>query len=565
VVRRGTVATRVLGLFVAAALAGCAGPPERTAASASAEGFFDEVTAEVGLPVGPARPAPPVHFMPDSLSGGGAFLDYDQDGDLDLYVVRGAYAPERGFVLPDGANRLYRQEADGRLTDVSAASGADDPGYGMGVAVGDVDNDGFPDLFIANYGPDVLLRNNGDGTFADVTLAAGVGDPRWGSSAGFFDYDRDGFLDLYVSNYVEFAPERRTVDVAGRPEYPGPGCCDGAPDSLYHNDGDGTFTDVSGPAGIAALAGKGLGVAVQDLDGDGRMDVYVANDREPNFAWIQQADGTFVDRAATMGLAVNGYGDAEASMGIAVGDADGDGHSDLFVTNLFGETNTWYAGAGHGQFEDRTVGSGLGPPSFDFTGFGTAFVDPDLDGDLDLLVANGRVLRSLARPGADLGPHWTGYAEENHLYENDGRGKFRLASELCGAPCAVPGVGRGLALGDLDDDGDHDVLLTTGDGRARLFRNVRPHRQNWIGLRVLSGRRDALGARVIVSAGGRTFSHGVAPASSYLVSHDPRVLVGLGDQSRVGQIVVRWPDGREEWFGSLDVGRYHDLVQGRGR
>jgi len=563
VVSAGRAAIRVLALLAAAGLAGCRGPAERAVAPAS--GFFAEVTAEVGLPVAPTRPAPPVHFMPDSLSGGGAFLDYDQDGDLDLCVARSAYVPERGFVLPEGANRLYRQESDGRFTDVSTASGADDPGYGMGVAVGDFDNDGFPDLFVANYGADTLLRNNGDGTFVNVTLAAGVGDPRWGSSAGFFDYDGDGFLDLYVANYVEFASNRRTVDVAGRPEYPGPACCDGAPDSLYHNDGDGTFTDVSGPTGIAALAGKGLGVVFLDLDGDGRVDIYVANDREPNFAWIQQADGTFVNRAATMGLAVNGYGDAEASMGIAVGDADGDGHTDLFLTNLFGETNTWYAGTGRGQFEDRTVGSGLGPPSFDFTGFGTAFVDPDLDGDLDLLVANGRVLRSLPRPGADLGPHWTGYAEENHLYENQGRGTFRLAQELCGALCEAPGVGRGLALGDVDDDGDHDVLLTTGDGRARLYRNVRPHGEGWIGLRLLSGRRDALGARVVVSAGARTLSGQVAPASSYLASHDPRVLIGLGHETRVDEIVVHWPDGKAERYGSLAVGRYHDLVQGRGR
>ena len=532
---------------------------------APAPGAYADVTARRGLPVEPSRPDPAVHFMPDSLSGGGAFVDYDQDGDLDLYVVRGAYSPESGFGGSAGRNLLYRQEDDGRFTDVSRESGANDPGYGMGVAVGDIDNDGAPDLFVANYGKDVLLRNRGDGTFEDVTDRAGVGDPRFGSSVGFFDYDGDGFLDLFVANYVDYAQDRRTADIAGRPEYPGPECCDGVPDALYRNDGDGTFTDVSARTGIGALAGKGLGVAFTDLDGDGRIDIYVANDREPNFAWIQQADQTFVDRAKAMGLAVNGYGDAEASMGIALGDANGDGRDDLVVTNLFGETNTWYAGTGDGHFEDRTVGSGLGPPSFDFTGFGTAFVDVDFDTDLDLIVANGRVLRSLPRPKAALGPHWTAYAEENHLYENLGQGKFRSAPGLCGAPCAEPGVSRGLALGDLDDDGDDDLLVITGDGRVGLYENTVPHGPSWIGLRLLTGNRDAIGARVTVVSGEKTWTKDVAPASSYLSSHDPRLRFVLGPAARVDRIRVRWPDGTDESFPGPDAARYHDLVQGGGR
>jgi hypothetical protein len=544
------VVTRAaIALIVAALLVGCSGE-----SGSPSRPWFAEVTAEVGLPVEPWRPAPERHFMPDSLSGGGGFVDFDQDGDLDIYVVRS-----------DGENRLYRQEPGGRFTDVSAQASAGGSGYGMGLAVGDVDNDGYPDLFVASYGPDVLLRNRGDGTFEDVTQTAGLGDPRWGSSAGFFDYDGDGFLDLYVANYVDFAPDRRTVDVAGRPEYPGPDCCAGVPDSLYHNRGNGTFEDVSVRSGIAAQGGKGLGVALLDLDGDRKLDVYVANDRVPNFAWMQRADGTFEDRAPAMGLAVNGFGDATASMGIAVGDADGDGHTDLLVTNLFGETNTLRAGLGHGQFEDRTAGSGLGPASFDFTGFGTAFFDPDLDGDLDLLVANGRVLRSLPRPGANLGPHWTPYAEENHFYENDGKGKFQLAEERCGPICATPNVGRGLALGDFDDDGDADVLLFTGDGRARLFRNVRPHGADWIGLRLVEGKRDALGAEVTITASGRSLRGAVAPASSYLVSHDPRVLLALGGATSVDEVAVRWPDGKSERFGPLAAGRYHVLVQGSGK
>ena len=527
---------------------------------------FVEITAEARIDFLFDRAAHGDYFMPDSMAAGCAFLDYDNDGDLDVYIVNG-YQQDGVFVRPEGANRLYRQERDGRFSDVTEASGAGDTGYGMGVAVGDVDNDGDLDLYLANYGPDKLYRNNGDGTFVDDTVRAGLGDPRWGASAGFFDYDADGFLDLFVTNYLDYDPSLRAVDSAGRPEYPGPQCCPGVPDSLYHNNGDGTFTDVSQASGIARAAGRGLGIALLDLSGDGRMDIYVANDREANFAWIQNPDGTFTDRAPEMGIALNAYGGAEASMGVAVGDFNGDLEPDLFMTNLFQETNTLYLTRGPGRYHDATLGSGLGPPSLDYTGFGTAALDYDLDGDLDLLVVNGRVLRAAPRPGSRLNEHWRPYAEENHLYENDGAGRFAVAPGPCGSLCSEVEVSRGLAVGDVDNDGDLDVLTTTGDGHARLYRNTGPGGTHWIGLRLLdrTGGRDAVGTVVLLESGGRTQRRDATPVSSYLSSSDPRVLFALAQSGTVTALHVRWPDGANESFDPLPADRYHVIVRGSGR
>ncbi len=504
--------------------------------------------------------------MPDSLAAGCAFLDYDNDGDLDIYIVNGFH---RGgeLVNAEGANRLFRQNADGTFADVTESSGAGDRGYGMGVAVGDVDNDGFVDLYVTNYGPDALYRNNGDGTFADVTDRAGLGDPRWGASAGFFDYDGDGYLDLFVANYLDYDPALRTVDSAGRAEYPGPQCCPGVPDILYHNDGDGTFTDVSREAGIADTRGRGLGVAFLDLDRDGRIDVYVANDRERNRAWIQNGDGTFTDRAPTMGLAFNVYGGAEASMGVAVGDINGDLELDLFLTHLFQETNTLYLGQGEGQYRDATMGSGLGQPSVDFTGFGTTLLDYDLDGDLDLLVVNGRVLRSKPRPGVALNEHWSAYAEENLLFENDGSGRFTAAPEACGTLCSEVEVSRGLAVGDVDNDGDADVLLSAGNGPARLYLGNAAGQAHWLTLRVVDDAvgRDALGATVYLEAGGRTLRRDVAPASSYLSSNDARVHFGLAAAAAIERVRVRWLDGTLESYAGLEIDRVQLVARGQGR
>jgi len=547
--------TFAAGLLVLALA--CAPTDRETAAGAV---VFIDTTIEAGLAYAYDRARGGGHFMPDSLAGGCALFDYDADGDLDAYVVLGLF--EGGAIHPDGANRLFRQESDGSFTDVSAASGANDAGYGMGVAVGDIDNDGDADLFVSNYGPDALYRNNGDGTFANVTASAGVGDPRWGASAGFFDFDGDGFLDLFVSNYLQYEPGPEVRDSAGRPEYAGPECCPGTADILYLNNGDGTFRDASESVGIADARGKGLGVGFADLNRDGRVDVYVANDGEGNRAWVRDENGGLRDAASELGLSLNAFGGAEASMGVVVADLNEDSRVDLFLTHLFQETNTLYLAGDGARYTDATLGSGLGKQSADFTGFGTAALDIDRDGRPEIAVVNGRVLR--ATVSADEG-HWPPYAEANLLFWNDGAAKFRQAGDECGALCEV-GVSRGLAAGDIDNDGDTDLLMTSADGRAHLLRNVYSSDAHWLGLKLTDtrGPRDGTGATVEIRLADRTLTATVSPAQSYLSSHDPRVLFGLGAAESVNEIRVRWPDGTDEAFDAMEIDRYHDLVRGEG-
>ncbi|HEX9736272.1 MAG TPA: CRTAC1 family protein [Thermoanaerobaculia bacterium] len=462
------------------------------------------------------------YLIPESIGAGGALFDYDGDGDLDIYLVNGR------------ANRLYRQDA-GTFRDVTAVSGLGDGGYGMGVAVGDVDGDGDSDVYVTNYGPDALYVNRGDGTFVEATRAAGVDNPAWGASAAFFDMEGDGDLDLYVTNYLAFDPAAVCTDPAGRRDYCGPAGADGVADVLYRNDGHGRFTDVSRAAGVARV-GKGLGVVAADLDGDALVDVYVANDGEPNFLWINQGDGTFVNRAVEMGAAVNALGQAEAGMGVALGDADGDGVLDVLVTHLRGETHTFYRGDATLGFVDATLASGLGGTSRPYTGFGTGFFDADHDGDLDLAVVHGRVTRGPDLSGSPS--YWGPYAEPDFFYRNDGRGRF--AVEPAGDLTARVENSRGLAFGDVDDDGDVDLLATGGGGPVRLLRNDMA-RGSWLVVGV-----PDVGAVVTVTAGGREQLRVVAPGSSFLSSGDPRVHFGLGDADAIDELRIRRPDG-EAW------------------
>ena len=541
--------------------------PGQTAAPQPTKRILTDVTDEVGLDF---RHDPGVegnYFMPESAGSGCAFLDYDSDGDLDIYLVNGARQSSEERDQSPLRNRLFRQEADGRFVDVTLASGLGDPGWGMGVAVGDMDNDGHLDVYVTNYGPDALYRNDGDGTFHQITRRAGIDNPNWASSALFFDYDRDGFLDLYVVNYVRNDPGLVCMGPGGLRDYCAPENFPGLPDQLYHNQGNGTFAEVSATSGITEIHARGLGVVSADFNGDDYLDLYVANDRQANHLFINQNDGTFRNRALLLGAGLNELGRPEASMGIALGDADDDGDWDLVLTHLRWETNTFYTNAGTYGFWDETSRAGLSGPSLAYTGWGTGFFDYDHDGDLDLAWVNGRVGRGPRLVEHNARDYWDDYAEPNALFENQGRRRFRDVSSQAGTFCSDIENSRGLAFGDVDNDGDLDLLLSNTGGRARLLRNEAVKKGHWLMLRALdpSLRRDALGARITITAAGKQLHRLVAPAYSYLSSSDPRAHFGLGGASKVEQIVVIWPDGRRESFPGAAADQILTLKKGEGR
>lgn len=486
------------------------------------------------------------YFMPESIGSGVALFDYDGDQDLDLYLVQGNFRDSARRI----EDRLFRQDRRGKFTDVTVESGLNDPGYGMGVAVGDIDNDGDPDVYVTNYGGDSLYSNNGNGTFTNVTSSAGITNKQWGTSAAFLDYDRDGFLDLYVVNYVHFDPVITCMDRSGRQDYCGPKGFDGVPDVLYHNNGNGTFTDVSQPSGIAKIPGKGLGVTTMDFNRDGYQDIYVANDGEKNFLWINQKDGTFEDQAVETGVAVNALGQPEASMGVVAGDADGDLDFDLFMTHLRDEKNTFYRNRGNEGFLDDTSSTGLAGPSIPFTGFGTGYFDYDNDGDLDIAVVNGRVTRSTFMVHKDKPEFWDAYAEPNMLFTNDGNGNFVLSNEAAGTFASTVENSRGLAFGDIDKDGDVDLVVSNEGGRARIYRNDSTGK-NWLLIRALQFNRDAIGAEITLTVDGKRLIRQVQPAYSYLSSSDSRVHFGLDNATRVEKIEIRWPDGTTQTYENI--------------
>jgi hypothetical protein len=471
-------------------------------------------------------------------------------------------------------SRLYRNDltvaADGTrrlaFTDVTEASRIDERGYGMGVASGDFDNDGFPDLYVNNLGENRLWRNRGDGTFEDLTAAAGVGEARLSVSSAFLDYDRDGHLDLFVANYVDFRPEenRPCYAPSSARDYCSPKVYPALSDTLYRNRGDGTFEDVSARARIAAEIGTALGAISADFNGDGWLDVLVANDGMPDHLWVNQKDGTFLNDALMAGVAVNREGKATASMGVDAGDLDGDGDEDVFITNLMGETNTLFANDGQGWFEDHTVQSGLAAPSKAFTSFGTGFLDFDNDGDLDIFVASGAVNIILTQVQAgDPYP----LRQPKHLFRNRGNGTFEEVTGEAGAVLQVPEVSRGVAFGDLDNDGDTDVVVVSNNGPARLLLNQLGARQRWAGLDLREGHgREALGALLAAELpGGRTLWRRVRSDGSYASARDPRLLLGLGDGGAIEALRIFWPDGSAEAFPGPEAGRYHTLRQGAGK
>jgi hypothetical protein len=552
---------------------GCQTSPPEEPAEEEAASWFRDVTGEVDLDFvhdPGARPRRD-HFLPAIIGSGAAVLDFDRDGRLDLLLLQNA-GPGSGVT-----HRLYRQLPGGRFADVSKGSGLDVDGYGMGVAVGDVNNDGWPDVLITDYGRIRLFLNNGNGTFTDVTKEAGLDNPRWGTSAAFFDYDRDGWLDLVVVNYLEYDPARRCIDNAGRADFCNPSGFSGVATRLYRNLGRSPgapanvvrFEDVTSRSGLGAVKGPGLGVVCADFNGDGWPDIFVANDGKPNHLWINQKTGAFKEQAVLYGVATNAVGAPQGNMGVAIGDLDGDGLFDLFITHLPDELNVCWKQGPRGFFQDQTGAMGLASPRWRGTGFGAAFGDFDHDGALDVAVVNGAVRLPPRLPPGFEHSFWGRYAERNQLFANDGRGRFRDVSEDNRAFCGTAAVARALVCADIDGDGALDLLVTAVAGPARLHRNVAARRGHWLMVRARlgkeHGRRDAYGAEVAVRAGKRTWKAWLNPGYSYLSSNDPRVHFGLGTVERVDAIEVLWPDGVRESFAGRPADRVVVLDKGAGR
>ena len=540
-------------------LVGCGRTPEQPAGPAAGGGLFSEVARESGIAFDHRSGATGKFLLPEIMGGGAGFLDYDGDGLLDVYLVQSGKlgAPDDAV-----ANRLYRNEGSGRFAEVTDAAGVADPGYGMGCAAGDFDNDSDVDLYVTNLGPNVLYRNEGDGTFTDVTETAGVGGPGWTTSAAFVDYDGDGDLDLFATNYVGWsdAPaftSKRCFATTGARDYCAPGSYD-APsfDSLYRNEGDGTFTDVSLESGIHSRAGTGLGVLCADLDGDSRVDIYVANDQMPSFAWINLGQGRFAERAVELGIAVDEAGNSQAGMGVASMDVDADGDLDLWKVHLHRESHILYLNQG-GFFDDATSRLGLAAPTRGPTGFGTGFLDVHLDGRQDIFVADGRVQYVVDSSDAE-----DVYAEPNQLLMQTEEGGFVEHRPAPGSALALTENSRAAAFGDYDNDGDLDVLVANRDGAARLLRNDAPREGSFVTLRLVDRHgRDAYGTRVTTVVGGRSQVRLAHAAYSYCATNDPRVHVGLGRHEAVERVDVRWPDGSTGTYGPFQAGRFVEIAQ----
>lgn len=480
--------------------------------------------------------------LPAIMGSGGALFDADGDGDLDLYLIQAGPLPEHRDGVPANGlpgNRLFLRQADGTFRDAGGGAGLADPGYGTGVAVGDVNGDGVPDVFVANYGEDALHIGQG-GSF--LRGDASVFGDRWSSSAAFCDYDADSDLDLYVAGYLVNEPDRDCVSASGEPDFCSPQSLPYERDGLFRNRGDGTFEDVSAEAGILGERRPALGVLCHDFTGDGRLDFYVANDGEPNLLWEQAEDGTFADAALFLGVALNAQGRSEASMGVLLGDVDGDADLDLFMTHLRAQTNTLYRNQGGGYLDD-TAAMGLALPSLPWTGFGTRFVDLELDGDLDLLLVNGAVAREGGTPaagGLDV------YAEPAQAFLGDGNGRFAEAAieDFTGAPA----VGRGLVTGDWDRDGDLDLVVTAVGGPARLFENRSSREGDFVVVEPRELGRSSPGAVVTLELGDRALVRALNPEAGYLTSSEPVAHFGIPAGAEITGLRVRWPDGSEERF-----------------
>ena len=524
---------------------------------------FTSVTKEAGIHFKHHDGGRGQRYFIEPLGAGAAFLDYNNDEFQDIYLVNGADLPpfieERSGRGEPPRNALYRNNGDGTFTDVAIAAGVADTGYGMGCAVGDYDNDGFPDLYVTNFGANVFFRNNGDGTFTDVTTQTGTGDTRWGTSCAFVDYDNNGFLDLYVTNYVKYAIESDQVCMdKGVRVYCDPRLYEGELDILYRNNGDGAFTDVTESAGFSGATGRGLAIAWGDYDDDGDMDVYIVNDADQNFLYRNNGDGTFTDVSLTAGVGFSEDGDAENGMGADFGDYDNNGYLDLVVTNFQDQTNTLYHNEGGGLFSDVSYASKIGTISLPYLAWGVSFCDYDNDGYQDLFIANGH-LHENVQAFNPIGF----YEQPNLLFRNNRDGTFDEVGTDSGSGMHLEKVSRGFAYSDYDNDGDLDLFVTNLKGTPDLLQN-RGNQNTWLTLKLTGTRsnRDAIGARVKVTTGNLTQIREVRSGSSYLSQSDMRLHFGVGKHRRVDRVGIRWPSGLQEQLEGVETNQILTLVEG---
>ncbi len=514
-------------------------------------------------------------YFVEMMGSGGALVDYDQDGDLDVLLIQS----NQLFDIKNSSNKnstsktnkLYRNDGYNKLTDsiqfsdVTIEAGLQSNHYGIGVSVGDVNNDGWPDLYLNNFGNNQLLLNH-QGIFKDITQSAGVDDPRWSVSSSFTDIDNDGDLDLYVGNYVDYSISRHKIckTSVGKADYCSPKSYNPESDRLFENIGNGQFRDISIQSGISKSLGGALGVIAADFDGDGKTDIYVANDGTPNFLWINQGNNKFSDEGLLAGVAVNGNGMAEASMGVDAADFDNDNDLDLFMTHMDKETNTLFSNDGSGWFDDTTSLMNLARGSMPFTGFGTNWVDIENDGDLDIVIANGAVLQiSKQLQFGEVLP----LKQSNQVFVNN-NGKFEDSSSTLFAGVLSKQVSRGLLSGDLDNDGDIDLIFSNNNDRPQILINTNSQNNNWLGLELLKnhGKSSAIGSRVVLTtADGTRVTRIVHRDGSYASSKDPRVIFGLGKLTKAVTIDVYWSDGSHSQFNKLKLNQYHKLIQGKGK
>ena len=526
---------------------------------------FVDVASASGIHFRHDNAATPEKYLIETMGSGCGWIDYDQDGLLDLYLTNGAatklYKPAHPL-----RSALYRNNGDGTFTDVTAKAGVGAEGlFGMGVAVGDYDNDGFPDLFVLGYGRCILYHNNGDGTFTDVTARAGVANEgRWGSSAAWFDYDNDGRLDLVVANYVDWSPERNFWcgdHGPGMRSYCHPDDYNGEPPRLYRNNGDGTFTDVSERSRVGLKPGNGLGIVTFDYDDDGWQDIFISNDSMANFLFHNNHDGTFSEVAFAAGVALSADGRAEAGMGTDAADVRGHGRMDLLVTHLDSQLARVYENLGGGEFDDATLRCQMGYATFHTSGFGARFMDYDNDGASDIFMANGHVLDNIEKYNASVR-----YAEPKMMFRNTGHGVFENVSDRLGEDFGLPRVSRGAAIGDFDNDGDLDILVNNNGEAPQLLRNDGGNANHWLQILLVGTKsnRDGVGARVKVAAGDLALLDQRKGGMSYQSAQDPRLHFGLGQRTNVDAIEIRWPSGTTTSLGNMKADQIITVKEGEG-